>query len=112
MILPMKDIENVVPEKGFRFGYSGLVIGVRGHEEIFFEFRHADVRDDCTVTLLGIVETARVLEESRLLTEEEVEAMKAAKAEHDLLEKARRASNSNGKFAVLQRHTASLVKTF
>ncbi|KAK9246125.1 hypothetical protein V1506DRAFT_559685 [Lipomyces tetrasporus] len=52
MVLPHEDIENVDKERGFRFGYSGLVVVVHGHEEIFFEFRSSDMRDDCTVTLL------------------------------------------------------------
>lgn len=57
MILPLKDIENVDKEKGFRFGYSGLVIVVRGHEELFFEFSRPDARDDCAVTLLQSLHT-------------------------------------------------------
>lgn len=52
MILPLQDIENVDKEKGFRFGYSGLVIVIRGHEELFFEFSRSEARDDCAVTLL------------------------------------------------------------
>jgi sterol 3beta-glucosyltransferase len=47
LILPLKDIENVDKEKGFRFGYSGLVVVIKGHEEIFFEFGQPDTRDDC-----------------------------------------------------------------
>ncbi|KKA26004.1 hypothetical protein TD95_002722 [Thielaviopsis punctulata] len=47
LILPLKDIETVDKEKGFRFGYSGLVLVIRGHEELFFEFGQAEVRDDC-----------------------------------------------------------------
>lgn len=47
MILPFRDVENVSKESGFRFGYSGLVIVIHGHEEIFFEFGAASNRDDC-----------------------------------------------------------------
>src|SRR5690606_35721839 len=50
MILPLKDIENVHKEEGFRFGYHGLVVVVRGHEEIFFEFGQHDTREDCCIT--------------------------------------------------------------
>ncbi|KAI9874262.1 MAG: Sterol 3-beta-glucosyltransferase, partial [Watsoniomyces obsoletus] len=46
LILPLKDIENVDKEKGFRFGYHGLVLLIRGHEELFFEFNSAEHRDD------------------------------------------------------------------
>lgn len=52
MILPLIDVENVTKEKGFRFGYSGLVVVVHGHEEIFFEFRSSENRDDCEVMVL------------------------------------------------------------
>ncbi|KAK9459413.1 UDP-Glycosyltransferase/glycogen phosphorylase [Lipomyces oligophaga] len=52
MILPHDDIENVEKKQGFRFGYAGMVVVIHGHEELFFEFRSADHRDDCVVTLL------------------------------------------------------------
>ena len=92
MILPVKDIENVVQEKGFRFGYAGLVIAIRGHEEIFFEFGESDARDDCVATLLDMLEVARSLQESRILSQDEQLSSHAAKAEHDLLQRARRSS--------------------
>ncbi|KAI0095265.1 glycosyltransferase family 1 protein [Irpex rosettiformis] len=38
MILPIKDILSTEPCKAFRFGHHGLVVIVRGHEELFFEF--------------------------------------------------------------------------
>ncbi|KZF21882.1 glycosyltransferase family 1 protein [Xylona heveae TC161] len=90
LILPLKDIENVDKEKGFRFGYSGLVVVVKGHEEIFFEFSHPDSRDDCTVTMLQKLESVRYLKESGILTQEEEEEAEIAKAEHRLLMEARR----------------------
>ncbi|CCH45812.1 sterol 3beta-glucosyltransferase [Wickerhamomyces ciferrii] len=52
MILPYKDIENIYKEKGFKFGYSGLVIVIHGHEELFFEFSSNIARDDCEFLLL------------------------------------------------------------
>ncbi|KAG7927080.1 hypothetical protein KL925_002451 [Ogataea polymorpha] len=52
MILPFSDIENVNKEKGFRFGYSGLVVVIHGHEELFFEFASDQARDDCEFMLL------------------------------------------------------------
>ncbi|KAK9455409.1 hypothetical protein V1511DRAFT_459278 [Dipodascopsis uninucleata] len=66
MILPYQDLENAEKERGFRFGYSGLVVVIHGHEEIFFEFRSAETRDDCAVTLL------RELEEYRTLADDQV----------------------------------------
>jgi sterol 3beta-glucosyltransferase len=85
LILPLKDVENVDKEGGFRFGYSGLVIVIRGHEELFFEFSQPDVRDDCVVTLLRSLEQTVFLKASSLLTEEEREEAEAARAEIKIL---------------------------
>lgn len=91
MILPLRDVENVEKEKGFRFGYQGLVVIIRGHEELFFEFNTSDSRDDCAVTLHQHLESARLLMESGLLAEQEErdESSEAAKAEHHMLQEAR-----------------------
>ena len=89
MVLPLKDIENVDKEKGFRFGYSGLVVVIRGHEELFFEFGQTEVRDDCAVTLLENLESMRYLQESGLLTQEDKVDAENAKAEHQMLQEAR-----------------------
>ncbi|OBT79468.1 hypothetical protein VF21_02015 [Pseudogymnoascus sp. 05NY08] len=95
LILPLKDIENVDKEKGFRFGYSGLVVVVKGHEELFFEFGQPDARDDCCVTLLQNLETIRYLKESGLLTQEEEESAAWAVAEHKALQEARQESRQH-----------------
>lgn len=89
MVLPLKDVENVEKEKGFRFGYHGLVVIVRGHEELFFEFNTTDARDDCAVTLHKNLESARYLAESGILAEKERDLTEAAKAEHRRLQEAR-----------------------
>ncbi|KIL94345.1 sterol 3beta-glucosyltransferase [Fusarium avenaceum] len=91
LILPLKDIENVHKEKGFRFGYYGLTVVIRGHEELFFEFRRPGLRDDCAVTLHQLMETNRFLEKSGILDQEEQddEEAAAAIAEHDALKEAR-----------------------
>ena len=89
LILPLKDIENVDKEKGFRFGYHGLVLVIRAHEELFFEFNASELRDDCAITLLQILETIKFLGDSGLLAEEEREEMEVAKNEHQLLQEAR-----------------------
>ena len=89
MVLPLRDIENVDKEKGFRFGYSGLVIVIRGHEELFFEFSQSEVRDDCAITLLENLESFRYLEESGILSNEDKKGAEAAKAEHRMLQEAR-----------------------
>lgn len=58
MILPYKDIENCYKEKGFKFGYFGLVIVIHGHEELFLEFSSSLARDDCEFLLLKQLEAA------------------------------------------------------
>lgn len=45
MILPLKDILSTEKQKSFRFGHQGLVIIVKGHEELFFEFDTEERRD-------------------------------------------------------------------
>ncbi|RBQ72979.1 hypothetical protein FVER53590_07181 [Fusarium verticillioides] len=91
LILPLKDIENVHKEKGFRFGYYGLTVVIRGHEELFFEFRRPGLRDDCAVTLHQLMETNRFLEKSGFLDQEEQDEEEAAAAiaERDALKAAR-----------------------
>lgn len=37
--------------KPFRFGHHGLVVIIKGHEELFFEFGSVDRRDSCVVLL-------------------------------------------------------------
>lgn len=59
MILPLQDVENVTKEKGFRFGYSGLVFVIHGHEEVFVEFSAASNRDDCEMMVLKALDSAR-----------------------------------------------------
>lgn len=90
LILPLKDIENVDKEKGFRFGYSGLVVVVRGHEELFFEFATPDIRDDCCVTLLQNLERIRELKEFGALFDEDEENAAIAQHEHKALQQARK----------------------
>ncbi|KAK4185650.1 family 1 putative glycosyltransferase [Podospora australis] len=89
LVLPLKDIENVDKEKGFRFGYAGLVVVIRGHEELFFEFNKAEIRDDCSITVLQSLEATRYLRDSTLLDREEDEVAQAAAAERDALKGAR-----------------------
>lgn len=89
LILPLKDVENAHKEKGFRFGYSGLVVVIKGHEELFFEFGQAEIRDDCTITLLQQLETARYMQESGMLGQDEKEDAQNAAAERDALQSAR-----------------------
>ncbi|KAI5460333.1 hypothetical protein BGZ63DRAFT_357459 [Mariannaea sp. PMI_226] len=107
LILPLKDIETVHKEKGFRFGYSGLVVVIRGHEELFFEFRSAEQRDDCAITLLQSLETTKFLEKSGLLGHEDREFEEDAIAERDALNEARQDEFAEHEFE-LPRQTSGL----
>lgn len=81
MILPVRDIENVSTERGFRFGYSGMVIVIHGHEEIFFEFGLAQNRNDAVNVILkqldlyshksSIISPDANIERARLFTYED-----------------------------------------
>lgn len=44
MILPIRDILSTETSKAFRFGHYGLVVIVKGHEELFLEFSQQDRR--------------------------------------------------------------------
>lgn len=44
MVLPLRDILSVETSKGSRFGHYGLIIIIKGHEELFFEFSAEDRR--------------------------------------------------------------------
>ncbi|EPS42435.1 hypothetical protein H072_3612 [Dactylellina haptotyla CBS 200.50] len=89
MILPLRDIENVDKERGFRFSYHGLVVTIRGHEELFFEFAGLENRDDCGSTLSKVIDNVRHMRESQLITPEQKINAEIAKREHELLQEAR-----------------------
>ncbi|OCT47410.1 Sterol 3-beta-glucosyltransferase [Cladophialophora carrionii] len=109
LVLPLKDIENVDKEKGFRFGYHGLVLVIRGHEELFFEFSSAEHRDDCTVTLLHSLETARYMAESGVLAGHDDDDAEIAKEEHRKLQEARRSSAAGGEHALVLPDTTEAI---
>ena len=69
-----------------------MVIVIRGHEEIFFDFKHTGFRDDCVVTLLLSMEAVKRgnQELAELFSDDEQEAADAAKAEHDAFLQARK----------------------
>jgi sterol 3beta-glucosyltransferase len=52
MTLPIRDIVAVEETKATRFGHYGLVIIIRGHEELFFEFGSEEKRSTF-ITLLN-----------------------------------------------------------
>ncbi|KAF3908557.1 hypothetical protein ABW21_db0207774 [Orbilia brochopaga] len=89
MILPLRDIENVDKERGFRFSYHGLVITIRGHEELFYEFASLENRDDCGATLRKAIDHSRLMQGSQILTPSQKANAEIAKREHDMLQEAR-----------------------
>lgn len=85
----MRDIETVKKEKGFRLGYHGLSVVIRGHEELFFEFSKAEYRDECAVAMLRILENTKFMENGDSSSTSSDSDDEAAKAEHNLLQDAR-----------------------
>ena len=58
MILPIKDIETARREKAYHWSNFGLVVVIRGHEELFFEFGQEAARDACLKLLNEGIEAA------------------------------------------------------
>lgn len=79
MILPLRDVIAAQQSRAYRFGYSGMVLVVRGHEELFFELTDRDSRDTFRHLLEQQIDYARenaptvrtpsALEEARRLEE-------------------------------------------
>ncbi|KAH9044774.1 hypothetical protein EDB85DRAFT_2070865 [Lactarius pseudohatsudake] len=44
MVIPIRDILSTETSKAFRFGHYGLVVIIKGHEELFLEFSQQDRR--------------------------------------------------------------------
>ncbi|KZT22136.1 glycosyltransferase family 1 protein [Neolentinus lepideus HHB14362 ss-1] len=44
MILPLRDVLAAQESKAFHFSHQGLILVVKGYEELFFEFNHEDRR--------------------------------------------------------------------
>jgi sterol 3beta-glucosyltransferase len=51
MMIPIRDILSTEKQKPFRFGQHGLVVVIKGHEELFFEFSSSERRDTCRTAL-------------------------------------------------------------
>jgi sterol 3beta-glucosyltransferase len=57
LVLPLKDVEST--DRDSTYKRNGLVVTIRGHEEIFFDFTRADHRDDCGALLRLGIEAAK-----------------------------------------------------
>lgn len=76
MILPLCDIIAVQKARSYRFGYHGLIVVVRGHEEIFFEISTASKRDDLLSAVEDMLEETHIrLTQGQARTEEERQAL-------------------------------------
>lgn len=60
MILPLKDTIAAQKSRAYRFGYSGMVLIVKGHEELFFEVTDRKSRDTFRDLLEHHLELKRV----------------------------------------------------
>nr|XP_019014859.1 sterol 3-beta-glucosyltransferase [Kwoniella pini CBS 10737]OCF53640.1 sterol 3-beta-glucosyltransferase [Kwoniella pini CBS 10737] len=60
MIIPIKDLYGLKAQKAFRFGHSGLIVVIKGHEELFLEFSSSKRRKACVRLLEERMEAVRV----------------------------------------------------
>ncbi|KAI8995413.1 hypothetical protein BD414DRAFT_435240 [Trametes punicea] len=79
MILPLKDVLAIEKQKSFHFGRHGLVVIVRGHEELFFEFTDEARRDAIVNVLQG------QLDEMRQLKTDDDDARSPSSIRHEAL---------------------------
>ncbi|KAL9935558.1 hypothetical protein V8E36_005906 [Tilletia maclaganii] len=57
MMLPLVDIIGVASNRAYRYGHWGMVVMIRGHEEIFFEFSSVNEQKLCISTIEHQIET-------------------------------------------------------
>lgn len=96
MILPFKDIESVGKEKGFTsLGYAGVVVMIKGREEIFFEFAKDVARDDFALTMIHVLDAVDPSKQLRLIEPSDQHSAATARSEHEQLQRARRHSKQN-----------------
>jgi sterol 3beta-glucosyltransferase len=89
MMIPIRDIMSCEKSKAFRFGHQGLVVIIKGHEEIFLEFGSVERRDGLKDLLEHQMEQVR----HRMLSGEPV-AVSEGKREALILEELEATNNS------------------
>jgi sterol 3beta-glucosyltransferase len=47
MIVPIRELYGMKAQKSFRFGHSGLIVIIKGYEELFLEFSSSKRRNEC-----------------------------------------------------------------
>lgn len=60
MIIPIRDVYGLKAQKAFRPGHSGLIIVIKGHEELFLEFSSPERRRACVALLEQRMEDVRI----------------------------------------------------
>ncbi|GAA5879316.1 hypothetical protein JCM16303_003163 [Sporobolomyces ruberrimus] len=73
MILPIADILDASKHRSYRIGFSGLMVVIRGHEEVFLELNSNERRDECLEKLTARLEHAREKRKNDKGHEESVE---------------------------------------
>jgi len=58
-MIPLRDILATEKQKAFRFGHHGLVVVIKGHEELFFEFNSLDRRNAVAQIVENLLEELR-----------------------------------------------------
>ncbi|SCZ92669.1 BZ3500_MvSof-1268-A1-R1_Chr5-2g08087 [Microbotryum saponariae] len=59
MCLPLAEVIGVSHHRSYRIGYSGMVVTIKGHEELFFELHTSKRRDTCMQAIESQVEFIR-----------------------------------------------------
>lgn len=59
MIIPIRDLYGLKAQKAFAFNHVGLIVVIKGHEEIFLEFSSARRRQACVSILEEKMEEVR-----------------------------------------------------
>lgn len=83
MMVPMRDILSVAKHRAFRFGQHGLVVMVRGHEEIFLEFSSPQRRDQCISLVEVELEVQRKAASLRLSSDSPITLGKGPEVERE-----------------------------
>lgn len=89
MIIPIRDLYGLKAQKAFRFGHSGLIVVIKGHEELFLEFASSRRRRACVTLLEERMEDVRVrlgLEQDQGGDEADPASPTAAKIEARIME--------------------------
>lgn len=59
-MIPIRDIYGLKAQKAFRFNHYGLIVIIKGHEEVFLEFSSSDRRKGCVALLEARMEELRL----------------------------------------------------